>query len=178
MRFRAVALTVLLAAFACAQSMPLPTRSSRQPSRSVVSSYCRMDYQGLRLDTESWPRMKPLTTWKENPDWQGFTVVSQYDLLSANDGLRSATVEVQYSVLGHFEPGIGFVADPRRDQVTFRLKDVESEWKIDQLDPPINPHVSKPRAIAWLKSALTAEKDRANRLAIEKALKDLGAGNR
>jgi hypothetical protein len=148
-----------------------------EQSRSVVGNYCRMDYEGFRLATGTWLRMKPLTTWKDNPDFQGFTIVSQYDLLSANDGLRSATVDVQYIVLGHFEPGIGFVAEPRRQQVTFRLKDVDSVWKIDELDPPIDPHVSKPRAIAWLKSALQSEKDRANRLAIEQALKDLGAGN-
>jgi hypothetical protein len=168
-----IAFLVLLAGASVFAQYRVGPRRSEQ-SRSVVGNYCRMDYEGLRLTKESWPRMKLLTTWKENPYWQGFTIVSQYDLLSANDGLRSATVEVQYSILGHFEPGIGFVADPRRELVIFRLKDVDSAWKIDQLDPPINPHVSRPRAIAWLKSALAAEKDRANRLAIEKALKDLG----
>jgi hypothetical protein len=175
MWFRGVVFTVLLTTSAFAQYRVGPRRSEQ--SRSVVGNYCRMDYEGFRLATESWPRMKPLTTWKENPDFQGFTIVSQYDLLSANHGLRAATVEVQYSVLGHFEPGIGFLAEPRREQVSFRLKDVDSAWKIDELDPPINPHVSRPRAIAWLKSALPAEKDRANKLAIEKALKDLGAGH-
>jgi hypothetical protein len=166
---------VLICACSSAQSMPLGIRESRQPSRSVVSSYCRMDYQGFRLASDSWARLKPLTTWKENPDWQGITVVSQYELLDASEGMRAATVSVKYAVLGRFEPGLGYTAEPGSEEVSFRLKDVESAWKIEELDPFINPHVSKPRAIAWLKTALAAEKDAANRIAIQKALKSLGA---
>ena len=146
-----------------------------EQARAIVSSYCRMDYEGFRLLKDSWPRMKALTTWKDNPDWKGFTVVSQYELSAANVGLRATTVGVQYAVLGRFEPGLGYTAEPGSEAVSFRLKDVDSDWKIEDLDPFINPHVSKPRAIAWLKTALAAEKDAVNRIAIQNALKSLGA---
>lgn len=146
-----------------------------EQARAIVSSYCRMDYEGFRLLKDSWPRMKALTTWKENPDWQGFTVVSQYELLDASEGLRAATVGVQYAVMGRFQAGLGYTAEPGREEVSFRLKDVDSAWKIEHLEPTINPHVSKPRAIAWLKTALAAEKDAVNRIALQKALNDLGA---
>jgi hypothetical protein len=175
MLYRLQLTIVLTCACWFAQSMPLGIRGSRQPSRSVVSSYCRMDYQGFRLAPETWPRMKALTTWKENPDWQGFTVVSQYELLDASEGVRAATVSVQYAVLGRFERGLGYTAEPGSEGVSFRLKDVDSTWKIEDLDPSINPHVSKPRAIAWLKTALTAEKDAGNKITLERALKSLGA---
>jgi hypothetical protein len=146
-----------------------------EQARAIVSSYCRMDYEGFRLLKDSWPRMKALTTWKENPDWQGFTVVSQYEVVDANEGLRAATVRVQYAVMGRFQAGLGYTAEPGSEEVSFRLKDMDSAWKIEDLDPTINPHVSMPRAIAWLKTALAAEKDAANRIALQKALKDLGA---
>jgi len=146
-----------------------------EQARAIVSSYCRMDYEGFRLLKDSWPRMKALTTWKDNPDWQGFTVVSQYELLDASEGIRAATVSVKYTVLGRFEAGLGYTAEPGSEEVSFRLKDVDSAWKIEDLDPTINPHVSKPRAIAWLKTALAAERDIANRIAIQNALKSLGA---
>ena len=169
-------LTILLTcACSFAQSMPLGIRESRQPSRNVVNSYCRMDYEGFRLLKDSWARLKPLTTWKENPDWKGFTVVSRYELLDASEGSRAATVSVQYIVLGRFEAGLGYTAEPGSEDVSFRLKDVDGDWKIEDLDPAINPHVSKPRAIAWLKTALAAEKDAVNRIAIQNALKSLGA---
>jgi hypothetical protein len=146
-----------------------------EQARAIVSSYCRMDYEGFRLLKDSWPRMKSLTTWKDNPDWKGFTVVSQYDLSAANVGLRATTVSVQYAVLGRFESGFGYTSEPGSEAVSFRLKDVDSAWKIEDLDPSINPHVSKPRAIAWLKTALAAEKDAVHRIAIQNALKSLGA---
>jgi hypothetical protein len=146
-----------------------------EQARAIVASYCRMDYEGFRLLKDSWPRMKALTTWKDNPEWQGFTVVSQYELSAANVGLRATTVSVQYAVLGRFESGLGYTAEPGSEEVSFRLKDVDSSWKIEDLGPTINPHVSKPRAIAWLKTALAAEKDAANKIALEKALQSLGA---
>ncbi|MGB9105322.1 MAG: hypothetical protein WCC59_11225 [Terriglobales bacterium] len=146
-----------------------------EQARAIVSSYCRMDYEGFRLLKDSWPRMKALTTWKDNPDWKGFTVVSQYELSAANVGFRATTVSVQYAVLGRFEIGLGYAAELGSEEVSFRLKDVDSDWKIEDLDPTINPHVSKPRAIAWLKTALAAEKDAVNKIALEKALQSLGA---
>jgi hypothetical protein len=151
------------------------SRPSSEPSRLVVSKYCRMDYAGARLAKETWPRMKQLTTWKENPDWNGFTVVSQYEIVDAEDGLRYATVSVQYAVLGRFQMHLGYLAEPGSEAVSFRLKDVDGAWKIEDQDPAINPHVSKARAIAWLKSSLAEEKDAANRIVLQKALKNLGA---
>ncbi|MBZ5513210.1 MAG: hypothetical protein LAN70_18840 [Acidobacteriia bacterium] len=168
-------LTILLTCACSFAQIPIHGIAHRDSSRNVVNSYCRMDYQGFRLLKDSWVRLKPLTTWKENPDWQGFTVVSQYELLDASEGLRAATVSVKYTVLGRFEAGLGYTAEPGSEGVSFRLKDVDSDWKIEDLDPAINPHVSKPRAIAWLKTALAAEKDAVNRIAIQNALKSLGA---
>jgi hypothetical protein len=154
--------------------MPLGVREQAQPPRNIVSSYCRMDYQGFRLGKDTWQRMKPLTVWKENPEWRGFTIISRYDISTGEPGLRAAAFQVQYAVLGRFDPGIGWVADPHSEPVSFQLRQVEGAWKIEEQDPPIDPHVSKIKAIAWLKSALDKEKDHANRLVLQKALKDLG----
>jgi len=170
---RLLLLTVLLASAACLAQVPIRGIPHRHPSRTVVGTYCRMDYEGTRLSKESWPRLRALTTWKDNPEWRGFTVVSQYDVMTNDDGLRAATVGVRYSVLGRFEPGMGYTAERGIEDVFFHLKDVDSDWKVDDLDPAINPHVSKASAIAWLKTALAAEKDAANRIALQNALKTL-----
>ena len=168
-------LTILLTCACSFAQIPIHGIAHRDSSRNVVNSYCRMDYQGFRLASDSWTRLKPLTTWKENPDWQGFTVVSQYEVLETSEGIRAASVSVKYAVLGRFEAGLGYTAEPGSEEVSFRLKDVDSAWKIEDLEPAINPHVSKPRAIAWLKTALAAEKGAAGKIPLEKALKSLGA---
>lgn len=172
---RLLAFLLLASCFAAGQSVNLPGRHPRQPARSIVGSYCRLDYVGSRLSKEAWDRVKPLTTWRDNPDWRGFTVVSQYDITSANEGIRSSNVDVDYTVLGRFERGIGYSAERAKDSVAFRLKDNDGSWRIEEIDPPINPHVSKPAAILWLKSALAGEKDAAEKIALEEALKELGA---
>ncbi len=174
----AVAFLLFAACLASAQmtSLPIGTHANqREPSRIVVNDYCRMDYQGMRLEKDSWERIKSLTTWKTNPDWQGFTVITKYEVQPGDEGLRSASVNVRYAVLGHFDVGMGYVSEPRKEEVSFLLKEVESSWRINAQDPPINPHVSKQRAITWLKASLVKEKDAGNKAAIEKALKDLGA---
>ena len=167
---RRLLLFILLTSTASIAQFPIHGVPQRIASRNVVSNYCRMDYEGSRLLKDSWARMKPLTTWKDNPDWQGFTVVSQYELVDASDGLRSAIVVVKYFVLGRFEGGLGYAAEPGTEEVTFRLKDVDGDWKIDDVDPIITPHISKARAVAWLKTSLAAEKDAANKIALQKAL--------
>ena len=168
-------LTILLTCACSFAQIPIHGIAHHDTSRNVVNSYCRMDYQGFRLASDSWARLKPLTTWKGNPDWQGFTVVSQYELLEASEGMRAASVSVKYAVLGRFEAGLGYTAEAGSEEVSFRLKDVDNAWKIEDLEPAINPHVSKPRAIAWLKTSLAAEKDAANRIALKKALQALGS---
>ncbi|MBZ5630302.1 MAG: hypothetical protein LAO06_15690 [Acidobacteriia bacterium] len=176
MRHYGLLFLILLACTSSLAQFPLGGAARQSDaSRTVVDDYCRMDYAGSRLAKDTWPRMKPLTAWKENPDWNGFTIVSQYDILDAADGLRSAAVRVQYAVLGRFQIRLGYLAEPGREEVSFRLKKMDGAWKIEDQDPAINPHVSKARAIAWLKSSLVAEKDAANKITLEKALQELGA---
>ncbi len=169
-----LAFVVLSCSLAAGQSLPLGTRHSRQPVRSVVGTYCRLDFDGGRMSKETWERMKALTTWKENQDWQSFAMISQYEVVAVNEGSRSSLVEVTYSIIGKFERGIGYAAERDKESVVFRLRDVDDEWRIDDIDPPIVPHVSKPRAIAWLKAASAAEKDPGNKIVLEQAIKQLG----
>ncbi len=174
MLFRYMLAVAVSCQLVAGQSLPIGVRHSRQPVRNVVGNYCRFDFDGARLSKDSWERMKPLITWKDNHDWQSFAIISQYEIAAVNEGSRISMVEVAYSVIGKFERGIGYTPDRDNEHVIFRLKDVADEWRIDDVDPPIVPHVSKSRAIAWLKAASMSEKDPANRIVLEKALKELG----
>src|ERR1043165_2595027 len=169
-------LVVLFLTCMCASAQIRFGQRRDEQVRTVVTNYCRLDYEGARLANESWTRMKPLTTWKDNPDWHGFTVILHYDVLSAtSEGLHGSGVTVNYAVLGRFERGLGYTPEPGKEEGLFRLKGVDGDWRIDTLEPPINPHVSKARAIAWLKSAMANEKNTDEKIEVQKALKDLGA---
>ncbi len=173
MRFAVIAFCLLISLPSLPQGFPLG-RHSTPEARPVVQRYCRHDYDGARFSKEGWTRLRDLTTWKDNPDWQSFTVVSQYEVSPADQGLRNARVAVQYTVLGEFVSGVGYVADRKTQVVEFRLKTSDEDWRIDSVEPPLNPHVSKARALAWLNGALATEKDAGKKAALQQAIKAVG----
>lgn len=173
MRSPGIAVVLLIASVSFAQFRP--SIPSADPPRNAVREYCRLDFMGSRLTAQGWPRIKPLTGWKENPEWHGFTVVSRFEVIDTAHSFHSARVTVQYQVLGRFEPGIGFTPEPGSQEVEFRVKEAADEWRIDSTDPAMNPHISRQRAIEWLQSVLSTEKNPANRIGMEKALEQLQA---
>src|SRR5271165_4380763 len=62
--------------------MPLghtPDESTKPAEiREIVSKYCRLDYDGARLDPQSWARVQPVVWWKTNPDYSQINVISRY----------------------------------------------------------------------------------------------------
>ncbi len=150
-----------------------PLIPNAEPAKNAVREFCRLDFSGARLTADGWSRIKPLTTWKDNPEWHGFTVVSRFEQQEASPSIHSAKVTVRYLVLGRYQPGAGFVEDPGAQSAEFRLKDVDGSWRIDSIDPMIEPHVSRVRAVEWLRTALATEKDPGVRAAMQKALEQL-----
>lgn len=142
--------------------------------RRVVSAYCRLDFLGARLSPEGWERIRNLLTFRENPDFHSFYVVSRYQYIETTT--PTAEVEVRYVVIGHYEEGAGYVPMPLMRSVTFELHDRNGELRISYIDPP-TPFVSRAATIDWLKSRLEREKDPANRAQMEASIKALEAQN-
>jgi hypothetical protein len=171
MRFHGLLVLVLVVSVSAAAQFR-PSLPNAQPAKNTVREYCRLDYMGGRLAHDTWIRMQPLTTWKDNPDWHSVTVVSRYDMGDSSESIHSARISVHYQVIGRFAPGIGFTPDAASEDVDFRVKEVDGDWLIDSADPLV-PHVSRQRVIQWLQAALAREKDPGNRAAAEQALRHL-----
>ncbi|MGI9103700.1 MAG: hypothetical protein ACR2IF_14775 [Terriglobales bacterium] len=169
---RAMLLALLIVSIGSFAQIRLERRGNE--ARNTVQSYCRLDYDGARLTKDGWTRLRPLSMWKQNPDWQGFTVVSQYEIIAAEQGLRGATVAVKYPVLGSFIVGEGYTSEPATEVTTFRLKETDDAWRIDSIEPNMRPHVSKLRALTWLKGAASSEQDPGRNAALQQAIKALG----
>jgi hypothetical protein len=170
---RIFASLLLLSLGSFAQFHPSNLRKP-EPPVGTVREYVRQDYEGARLSADSWAaHIKDLTTWKTDPDWQNIKIISRYEVVSVKEGLRSATIGVRYEVLGQFESGVGYLAEPGSEDADFRLKEIDNAWKIEDLDPLTGPHVSRARVVQWLQASLVKEKDPARRVAIESALKQL-----
>jgi len=141
--------------------------------RRVVSAYCRLDFQGARLSPEGWERIGPLTTFRENPEFNSFFIVSRYQLIE--NPKPTDELDVAYVVIGRYEDGAGYMPMPASvKNVTFEMRDQKDELRISHIDTP-TPFVSRAAALAWLKSKLAMQKDAAGRAPIEGAIRALEA---
>jgi hypothetical protein len=175
---RRIAIIALLF-YACASVAQLRSSGALPKNEQVqtaVRDFCRQDFLGARLSSQGWSRIKQLTNWKDNPVWKSFHVISRFEQTSISTGFHSARVGVKYFVLGRFELGAGYSAAAETENVEFKLKDTDDEWRIDDTDPEVlEPHISKQAAVQWLQEKQRTATDPGEKVSIEGALKVLGA---
>ena len=149
--------------------------SRRLPAaRTVVRNYLELDYRGALLAPEPAKKLLALTTWKSDPEWQAVTVISQYEISGARtSGIKRALVTVNYTVIGRYEPGVGFARDTEPQTAEFTLGEDDNGWKILESDPPAVPHVSKPALVQWLRTAWPKEQDPMRKSAMQRTLNQL-----
>src|SRR5512146_2825098 len=114
--------------------------------RRVVSSWCRQDFTGVRLNSEGWDRYKTLTNIRDNPDLSTVVIISRYQVGGHDPQSISWDVTVNYVVIGRYERSSGYAPDGGTETVTFRTKDVDGDIVITEVDPA-SPHVSKKAAL-------------------------------
>ena len=175
-KYSRILLAVCLAApMAIAQvpSYKIRTRSITElqaDERSLVSQWCRLDFEGARLSPDGWKKFDPLTNLKANPDFSAIYVVSRYQFLSPDRVSMDASAT--FNVIGKYEIGIGYTPQSDTRYVNFHFSDKEGDLQIVDIDPA-QPSVSKPAMIAWLKSQIEATKSAADKITLQNALNQL-----
>jgi hypothetical protein len=79
---------------------------------------------------------------------------------------------VTYNVIGRYEMGIGYTPIDDTRNVDFKFSDKDGDLQLVAVDP-VQPNVSKPAFIAWLKTQLAATKSASDKLALQQALDQL-----
>ncbi len=163
---RSIAVTAILAAlttFAPAQSglriNPGEHSNRNAEYRQIVANYCRLDYDGARLTAQGWPRIQPITSWRENPEFKRVAVVTRYQILP---DMRSdhgrLSFDVEYDVSGEFDFSSGYFPDPNRIVVHIELSDSNGDARVTDTSEQ-RPFVGQPRFLQWLQARLAAESD-------------------
>lgn len=161
---------------------PLPMNRVDQDTRAeqvreLVSKYCRLDYEGGRLDPPAWTKFQPLVWWKTNPDYTQIDVISRYTVETApvlTHGKYAVTVH--YRLLGRFERGIGYsheMASSTRD-VEYTVTSVNDEWRINDAEPNF-PHPSRAAMLKWLNDNINTTQDPLQKNQYQEALRELQA---
>lgn len=166
----------LLAQFPVPTQRPAEDTTSAQV-REVVSKYCRLDYEGLRLDQQGWPKFQPLVWWTSAPEYSKVNVIARYTVDSEpSEDHGKYSVTVHYRLLGTFDPALGYVAEPDGtiQDVYFSVTSQNFEWRISNADNTL-PHPSRAAMLKWLTQKISTIQDEATKTRYQTALEHLQA---
>lgn len=126
----AVILLFSMAGMAQAKEKPLS-------ARGVLEKYLALDADAAGLSQQSWPEFSRYTTWVTAPSWDGFTIISRYEVGRLMEGHTRAQATVTYYPIGKMTTT--FAAQSKPESVLYHLNKVGNDWKVDS--PQLPPHV-------------------------------------
>jgi hypothetical protein len=135
--------------------------------RTLISQWCRFDYEGSRLTDDGWKKLEPVTSIKRNPDFNSIYVISRYQVNPPTRVSMEGTAT--YTVIGRYELGIGYTPVTDSRYVEFKFAEKDGDLQLVDVDP-VQPNVSKPAFIAWLKTQLASTKNATDKLPLQQAL--------
>jgi hypothetical protein len=137
----------------------------------LVRVFVSLDNKGVRLDSMSWETLKPYVNWRDEPAWGHMVVIEGYEVVDDTKRWEivsntEVVIPVEYRTLGAvYWNTAGFLPDKQIEQVGFRVKAVNSRWKI--VEPILPPHVSQKRLINHVREAILEEPDLTRRRTLE-----------
>ncbi len=171
-----VSATTLLAQF------PIPTNRIEEDTRPVqarelVSKYCRLDYEGGRLDPLLWPKFQPLVWWKSPPGYSQINVIARYSVDSEPTSSHGKyTVTVHYHLLGVYNLASGYIPEPPgpTQDVAFTVTSENTQSRIADAENTF-PHPSRAAMLKWLNAKISTTQDEGTKALLQSALKQLQA---
>jgi hypothetical protein len=168
----------LMSSFAVAQSTSgykLKVRTFSElanEQRRLVLGYCRADFDGARLLTDGFEKMRPYVSYRTNPEFDSFIVVSRFEIpLPEQPG---DVVSAIYKVVGNWDKHGGWAPENSSDAVQFRIIEREGELMINEIEPG-QPRVSVRTALAYLKRQLPSASSDVERGMMQKGIDALSA---
>jgi hypothetical protein len=123
--------------------------------KGLLSNYCRLDFEGARLEANGWNRIKPYTSMRTNPEFNRVVIVTRYSIEAPEQPVEE--LSASYQTIGFYEEGEGFKALTSSDQVAFRVQEQNGYLLVTDVRPA-SPHVSARAAVAWMNLRLADPK--------------------
>ena len=167
---------------AVAAQFDMPLNHAQQDTRladvrELVSKYCRLDYEGARLDGQGWSKLEPLVSWRSNPEYSEINVISRYTVdADPAENHGKYTVIVHYRLLGSYNLVTGYVREaPNSVQdVSYVVGGTNGDWRILDSENSL-PHPSRTAMLKWLNDKLNAAQDEPSKMRYQQALGQLQA---
>ncbi|HKZ52796.1 MAG TPA: hypothetical protein VJ085_05915 [Candidatus Acidoferrales bacterium] len=153
---------------------PVPQHAEQSSStpEDVVKKYCQMDFDcgwfNPKIDIEHQLTREPMSGGDR------VVIVSSFQVISLKQEADSATVKVQYHVLGEIGGGEEFYRGAKSISVAIQLARVGDQWKIaEPIIGVATPHVSLSCAKQFMRRLLDEEVDPARRKKLANVLRQL-----
>ncbi|HZP25134.1 MAG TPA: hypothetical protein VFB04_16955 [Terriglobales bacterium] len=181
-RMVATALFLLGAGTLLQAQFPVPTQRQLEDQgppqmRELVSRYCRLDYEGSRLDPKAWSKFQPLVWWREAPKYSQIDVVARY-IVDPEPAARNNkyVVSVHYRLLGTYDLANGYVPEPEgsMQNVDFVVSPENTDYRIADAENTF-PHPSRAAMLKWLNEQLASEQNAAVKERLQRAVTLLSA---
>jgi hypothetical protein len=116
---------------------------------AVVAAYIEADDAGKALDGDTAGQVLKYTTWEDAPGWDSLAVIKSYDIGEVGYDESKASVQITYHLLGQLT-GSAFTAKKADETISFELRKVKGQWKIEK--PQLPPHLDVASAMTVLKT--------------------------
>jgi hypothetical protein len=167
---------LLLAQFPINTQKPVEDATPSQV-RTLVSNYCRLDYEGGRLDPKMWTKFQPLVWWTEAPKYTQIDVVARYVVDSEPESRNNKyVVSAHYRLLGTYDLVNGYVPEPSgtMQNVDFLVSSENTEWRIGDAENTF-PHPSRAAMLKWLNEQIATTQDAPTKQRLQRALTEVQA---
>jgi hypothetical protein len=123
--------------------------------KTLLSNYCRLDFEGARLQAAGWNRFKAYTSMRTNPEFSRVVVVTRFDIETPEQ--PTETLYASYKVVGFYDENDGYSAASANERVTFKVQEQKGALLVTEVAPG-TPHVSPRGALAWMNLRLADPK--------------------
>ena len=132
----------------------LRNRSSAEvlgAQRILLSNFCRLDFDGARLERDAWARVKAFTAVRPAAEWQRIVIVTRWDFEAAE--FASDSLTVIYKVSGVYDMAEGYNATSASERVRFVMHEHDGDLLVASITPDA-PHLSARAALTWMRQRL------------------------
>lgn len=103
--------------------------------RNIVEKFCNLDFEGSRLSSKTWSKIRPFIAYEEEPGWDAVIGIRSYNIHSILIDDRKANVTVKYDIIRAYPTNFESLELKKYETTIINLINKQGEWLIKDYVP-------------------------------------------